>query len=96
MQEEAEIRIEKIMEEKQAANEILNGIDDSEITYAVLLQYIFYQAKKNWIANPFQIGIILDYLFFKEIGVRNLNTITEAKKIGLPTEKINMYLLELF
>jgi V/A-type H+-transporting ATPase subunit C len=75
---------------------ILNDIDDPEITYAVLLQYIFYQAKKNWIANPFQIGIILDYLFFKEIEVRNLITITEAKKIGLPTEKINRYLVESF
>ena len=77
-------------------NKILRETDDPEIAYAVLLQYIFYQAKKNWIANPFQIGIILDYLFFKEIEVRNLITITEARKIGLPTEKMNGYLIELF
>ncbi|MGA1865180.1 MAG: V-type ATPase subunit [bacterium] len=77
-------------------NKLLNEIDDPEIAYTVLLQYIFYQAKKNWIANPFQIGIILDYLFFKEIEVRNLITITEARKIGLSTEKMNGYLIELF
>ena len=73
--------------------EILNGIDDPEITYAVLLQYIFWLTKKNWISNPFQIGIILDYIFFKEIEVRNLIIITEAKKIGFSTENINRYLV---
>jgi V/A-type H+-transporting ATPase subunit C len=73
--------------------EILNGIDDPEITYALLLQYIFWLAKKNWIGSPFQIGIILDYIFFKEIEIRNLIIITEAKKIGFSIENIHRYLV---
>jgi len=72
---------------------ILKGIQDAEFVYKILLQYIFSMAKKNWAGNPFQIGVILDYLIFKEMEVRNLITITEAKRIGFASEKLNQYLV---
>jgi vacuolar-type H+-ATPase subunit C/Vma6 len=50
-------------------------------------------AKKNWTGNPFQIGIILDYLIFKEMEVRNLITMTEAKRIGFSKDAVNPYLV---
>ena len=72
---------------------ILDGIDDPELAYTVLLQYVFKLAKRNWTGNPFQIGVILDYLIFKEMEVRNLIAITEAKRIGFSKDTINQYLV---
>ena len=67
--------------------------DDPELAYTVLLQYVFKLAKRNWTGNPFQIGVILDYLIFKEMEVRTLIAITEAKCIGFSKDTVNQYLI---
>lgn len=72
---------------------ILSGIGDPEVAYTVLLQYLLRLARRNWVGKPFQIGVILDYLIFKEMEVRSLMTITEAKRIGFSTEGFNRYLV---
>ena len=72
---------------------ILMGIQDAELAYSVLLQYIFSMAKKNWVGDPFQIGVILDYLIFKEMEIANLITITEAKKISYASDNFRQYLV---
>ena len=72
---------------------ILRGVRDPELAYTILLQYIYFLAKKNWVEIPFQIGVILDYIIFKEMEVRNLIAITEAKRIGFSSEKLSQYLV---
>ncbi|MGA1795450.1 MAG: V-type ATPase subunit [bacterium] len=72
---------------------ILNGINDPEAAYTVLLQYLLRRAQRNWTGKPFQIGVILDYIIFKEMEVRTLITITEAKRMGSSTEGFNRYLV---
>jgi vacuolar-type H+-ATPase subunit C/Vma6 len=72
---------------------ILDGIDDPGLYYTVLLKYMVCLAKKNWTRNPFQIGIILDYLIFKETEVKNLIIITEAKRLGFSIDTVNPYLV---
>jgi len=72
---------------------ILGGITDPEVAYTVLLQYLIRLAHRNWTGKPFQIGVILDYLIFKEMEVRTLITITEAKRTGFSTEGFNRYLV---
>lgn len=74
---------------------IVRGIDDPEQAYARLLRYIYRIMKKNWNVSPFQIGVILDYIFFKDMEIRNLITITEAQRGKLSSEKINNYLVNI-
>ncbi len=71
----------------------LNDINDPDIGYIKLLQYLLIMAKKNWCGFPFQIGTVLDYIFFKEMEVRNLVTITEMKRMGVSTDYINKYIV---
>ena len=72
---------------------LLNGIDDPEVAYTMLLKNIYKIVKKNWTSDPFQIGIILEYIFFMDMEIRNLITITEAMRGEYPNEKINKYLV---
>jgi V/A-type H+-transporting ATPase subunit C len=73
---------------------ILQGIDDPEIGYVKLLQYTLLLVKKNWHRYPFQIGTILDYIFLKEMEIKDLITITEGKRIGIPEKNINLYMVQ--
>jgi len=72
---------------------IIKGIEDLDAAHSCLLKYIIHLAKKNWTGSPFQIGVLLDYLLFKEIEVRNLVIITEAKKINSSMQNIKAYLV---
>jgi V/A-type H+-transporting ATPase subunit C len=74
---------------------VIDDINDPEIAYARLLKYIYRVVKKNWNGYPFQIGIILDYIFFKDMEVRNLITITEAQRGKLTKKRINNYLVNI-
>jgi len=72
---------------------ILQGTDDPEISYVRLLQYTLFLVQKNWHRCPFQIGTILDYIFFKEMEIKDLITITEGKRIGISEKNINIYMV---
>lgn len=73
--------------------EILQGTDDPEISYVRLLKYTLFLVQKNWHRCPFQIGTILDYIFFKEMEIKDLITITEGKRIGISEKTINIYMV---
>lgn len=73
--------------------DLLNEVSDPEICSAKLMAYEFSLAKKNWRSFPFQIGIILDYLLFKEFEIRDLVSITEAKKLNISHDKLREYLI---
>lgn len=72
---------------------ILKGIDDPEIGYVRLLQYILLLVRRNWNRYPFQIGTILGYIFLKEIEIKDLITITEGKRIGIHEKNINPFMV---
>jgi len=72
---------------------ILSGINDPEISYVRLLQYTLLLVKKNWYKYPFQIGTILDYIFLKDMEIKDLITITEGKRMGIEDKIINEYLV---
>ncbi|MGA1842101.1 MAG: V-type ATPase subunit [bacterium] len=73
--------------------EILKGIDDPEIGYIKLLQYILILVRRNWNRYPFQIGTILGYIFLKETEIKDLITITEGKRIGIHEKNINPFMV---
>ncbi|MBN2372671.1 V-type ATPase subunit [bacterium] len=72
---------------------VLDGTDDFEKGRVRLLQYALSLAKKNWHGFPFQIGIIFDYILFKDMEVKDLITLTEAKRTGFSPEKAKKYLV---
>jgi len=69
---------------------------DSEISSVHLWRYLLAVARKNWQGFPFHIGIVLDYVLFKEIEVRDLISITEAKRLNLSREMVSNYLIQTF
>ena len=73
---------------------VLQDMDDLEMGCIRLLQYAISSAKKDWHGFPFQIGIIFDYILFKDMEVKDLVTITEAKRIGFPSEKVKKYMVK--
>ncbi|MGA1869496.1 MAG: V-type ATPase subunit [bacterium] len=72
---------------------ILENIDNPEIAYIQLLKYALLVTKRNWHTSPFQVGIILDYIFFKEMEIKDLITLTEAKRTGISPHTIPHYLV---
>ncbi len=71
--------------------DLLQDIKDPEKCYVKLLSFELNEARKNWKKFPFQLGTLLDYLLFKEIEVKNLISLTEAKKLNLSQEELKDY-----
>jgi V/A-type H+/Na+-transporting ATPase subunit C len=69
---------------------------DSEVSSVQLWRYLLTIVKKNWQGFPFHIGTVLDYVFFKEIEVKSLISITEAKRLNFSREKIVDYLINTY
>lgn len=72
----------------------LSGVHDPEVCYVKLLSYALSVARKNWRGFPFQIGTVLDYLLFKEIEVKDLISLTEAKRLNLSHKMVKDYLIK--
>jgi vacuolar-type H+-ATPase subunit C/Vma6 len=61
-----------------------------------LWRYLLALVKKNWKGFPFHIGTVLDYILFKEIEVKSLICITEAKRLNFSREKMVDYLINAY
>ena len=72
---------------------LLACLNDLEAISVPLWRYFLSLAEKNWCGFPFQIGTILDYILFKEMEVRDLVTLTEAKRLHLPQMMMSKYLI---
>ena len=59
----------------------------------VLTRYVVTQLRKYFSGSPFQIGVILGYLFSKEFEISDLITIAEAKKYGFSLEQSKEYVI---
>ncbi|MEW5801505.1 MAG: V-type ATPase subunit [bacterium] len=68
--------------------------DNPEACSIQLWRYLLAVIKKNWQGFPFHIGIILDYVLFREIEVKDLVSITEAKRMNLSRELVSKYLIQ--
>lgn len=64
--------------------------EDCSIQLCCYLQDLIW---KNWQGFPFHIGTVLDFVLFKEIEVKNLISITEAKRLNLSREMIADHLV---
>lgn len=74
---------------------LLSGVDDQKISSAALWRYLVATVRKNWQGFPFQIGTILDYVLLKEIEVKDLISITEARRLNLSREITANHLINL-
>lgn len=63
--------------------------------YVHLCRYMIDQLKKFFVGNPFQIGVILGYLWLKEFEIADIITIAEAKKYGFSLEQSQHYVIHL-
>jgi V/A-type H+/Na+-transporting ATPase subunit C len=75
---------------------LLVDIKDSETSSVQLWRYLLAVVKKNWHGFPFHIGTVLDYVFFKEIEVKSLISITEAKRLNFSREMMANYLINTY
>ncbi|MEW6381317.1 MAG: V-type ATPase subunit [bacterium] len=72
---------------------LLADLKDAEACSTQLCCYLQDLIRKNWQGFPFHIGTVLDLVFFKEIEVKNLISITEAKRLNLSREMIADYVV---
>ncbi|MEW6380322.1 MAG: V-type ATPase subunit [bacterium] len=68
-------------------------IRDAETCSILLWRYLRAEAGRNWLGFPFHIGVVLAYVLFKEIEVRDLISITEAKRLNLSREMLIDHLI---
>jgi V/A-type H+-transporting ATPase subunit C len=99
------LRDRRILAEAQGVGEVLsylkstlygNAISGDEplnTLHVVLTRYVVTQLQKYFSRQPFQIGVILGYLFLKEFEISDLITIAEAKKYGFSLEQSKMYVI---
>ncbi|MEW5803834.1 MAG: V-type ATPase subunit [bacterium] len=75
---------------------LLIDLKDSEESSVHLWRYLLAIVKKDWQGFPFHLGTVLDYILFKEIEVKSLICITEAKRLNLSQEAIAEHLINTF
>jgi vacuolar-type H+-ATPase subunit C/Vma6 len=77
---------------RQAYIELLQGAADRAELEVRLRQHWMTTLTKNLGQPPFQIGLPLTFLFFKELEIDNLITLFTGMVLNLPTEKIAPWL----
>ena len=73
---------------RQAYIELLHGAADRVEVEARLRQYWLGVLERNLAQPPFQIGLPLTYLFFKELEIDNLITLFTGMALKLPPEQV--------
>ncbi|MBD3307121.1 hypothetical protein GF339_11905 [candidate division KSB3 bacterium] len=71
----------------------LTGEEPLPTLHIVLTRYFIQQLHKFFAGNPFQIGVILSYLFLKEFEISDILSIAEAKKSGFSAERSQQYVI---
>ncbi len=61
--------------------------------HIALNRYLIGQVRKYFSGNPFQIGVLLGYLWLKEFEISDILTIAEAKKYGFSFEQSQHYVI---
>jgi V/A-type H+-transporting ATPase subunit C len=72
---------------------MLSGDESLQTLHIVLARYVMAQLAKYFQRQPFQIGVILGYLYLKEFEVSDLLTIAEAKKYEYSFEDTQQYVI---
>ncbi len=71
----------------------ISGDEPLNTLHIVLTQYVVKRLGKYFSGHPFQIGVILGYLFLKEFEISDLITIAEAKKYELSFDQSKEYVI---
>ena len=66
---------------------------DPSILHVLLSRYLITQLRSYFSGNPFQIGVILGYLWLKEFEISDIISISEAKRYGLSLEESQHYVI---
>jgi V/A-type H+-transporting ATPase subunit C len=72
---------------------VISGDEPLNTLHVVLTRHVVTQLQKYFSRQPFQIGVILGYLFLKEFEISDLITIAEAKKYGFSLEQSKEYVI---
>ncbi|PID58645.1 hypothetical protein CSB45_03625 [candidate division KSB3 bacterium] len=68
-------------------------IQDFSTLHILLNRYLLAQIRSYFSGNPFQIGVILGYLWIKEFEIDDIISIVEAKRYGLSPEESRRYVI---
>ncbi len=63
--------------------------------HILLSRYLIAQLRTYFSGNPFQVGVILGYLWLKEFEIFDIISIAEAKKYGLSLEESQQYVIHM-
>jgi V/A-type H+-transporting ATPase subunit C len=66
---------------------------DLSTLHIALSRYLIAQIRSYFSGNPFQIGVILGYLWVKEFEIQDIISIAEAKRYGLSLEESRHYVI---
>ena len=77
---------------RQSYIELLQGAGDRAEVEARLRQYWMLTLENTLARPPFQIGLPVTYLFFKELELDNLITLVTGKMLNLPAERVEPWL----
>lgn len=71
----------------------ISGDEPLNTLHIVLIRYVVTRVRKYFSGQPFQLGVILGYLFLKEFEISDLITIAEAKKYEFSLEQSKEYVI---
>ncbi len=72
---------------------MLTGQESLRTLHITLNRYVLGQLRRYFQQQPFQIGVILGYVYLKEFEISDLMTIAEAKKYGYSLEETQKYVI---
>jgi V/A-type H+-transporting ATPase subunit C len=72
--------------------ELLQGAEDRAVVEARLRQYWLATLERSLARPPFQIGLPITFLFFKELELDNLITLVTGMLLNLPSERVAPWL----
>ena len=66
---------------------------DLSTLHIILSRYLIAHIRAYFSGNPFQVGVILGYLWVKEFEIHDIISIAEAKRYGLSLEESGRYVI---
>ena len=79
--------------QKTPYGKMLSGRESLQTLHVILMRSVLAHLQKYFHRQPFQVGVILGYIYLKEFEVSDLMTIAEAKKYDYAQEETQKYVI---
>ena len=79
--------------QKTPYGRMLSGQESLQTLHVILMRSVLAQLQKYFQRQPFQVGVILGYIYLKEFEVSDVMTIAEAKKYEYSLEETQKYVI---